>query len=148
MRFVLQKMMVWSSSCILASNLPSTQSLFDRPIRTEYRSMGGMSSSSALVSTKSGSFMNSWAASMISCGNVAENSKVCCRLVIRSTIHMMSGKNPMSSMRSASSRHNTLGEVRSMWPRSFMSMTRPGVPTMMSTPFARVFACFSKSVPP
>ena len=40
--------------------------------------------------------------------------KVCSRAVIRSSTHRMSGKKPMSSMRSASSRMNIVGFVKSM----------------------------------
>ena len=147
-RFVLQNMMHWSSSPIRARRRPRAQSLFARPIEILNRSIGGTSSSSWLVITNSGLLVNSFAASRISCGKVAENNSVCSRDVVRSRIHRISGRNPISSMRSASSRQNISIFDRSRCPRSDMSMTRPGVPTITSTPDSRPRACFSRSVPP
>ena len=141
-------MIVWSFSSILASRRPTTHNLFARPILTLYWSIGGMSNFSVFVRTNSGSFMNSFAASIISCGKVAENRRVCSLFVILSMTHMISGKNPISSILSASSKTKKVGFSRLMKPLSVMSMTLPGVPTMMSTPACKFFACFSKSVPP
>ena len=148
MRFVLQKMMHWSSSPIRTRRRPKAHNLLARPIEILYKSIGGTSSSSSLVMTNSGLLVNSFAASRISCGNVAEKRSVCSRAVVRSKIQRMSGRNPISNIRSASSRQKISIFARSRCPRSDMSITRPGVPTMRSTPSSSPFACFSRSVPP
>ncbi len=81
-----------------------------------------------------GSFSSELASVRISSENVAEKSSVCrCRGSSANT-RFMSGRKPMSSMRSASSSTSTSTCDRSMvfWPA--WSSSRPGVATTMSTP--------------
>src|SRR5690554_3745909 len=81
-------------------------------------------------------------------GKVAENSRFCrflgsCLMILR-----MSLIKPISSMRSASSRMKNSMVVRSINPRLSRSRKRPGVATMMSTPFFRSRICGFSLTPP
>ena len=51
----------------------------------------------------------------------------------------MSGRKPMSSMRSASSSTTNVSFEKSTVPRARWSSTRPGVPTMICAPAAEFF---------
>ena len=146
--FVLVKMSIWSPSDMFATILPRAHILFRRPTFIANWSISGTSTSRSSLMTWTGSLVNSSVASRTSWGNVALNRRVCLLPTIFSTIHRTSGKNPMSSILSASSRQNISIAGRSMCPLLLMSMTLPGVPTMTSTPLSSSFACLSKSVPP
>jgi hypothetical protein len=70
----------------------------------------------------------------ISCGIVAEKKSVC-RFVGRYfRMRRMSGRKPMSSMRSASSITSTSRFLKFAYERLMWSRRRPGVATMMSVP--------------
>ena len=146
--FVLVKMSIWSPSDIFAMILPRAHILLSRPTLIANWSISGTSTSRSSLITCTGSLVNSSVASSTSCGNVALKSSVCFLPVIFSTTHRTSGKKPMSSILSASSRQKIPIAERSMCPLLLMSMTLPGVPTITSTPFPSSFACFSTSVPP
>ena len=145
---VLVNMSIWSPSVMLATILPSAHILFSRPTLMANWSISGTSTSRSSLITWMGSSVNSSVASSTSCGKVALKRRVCSLSPIFSTIHRTSGKNPMSSILSASSRQKIPISERSMWPLLLMSITRPGVPTITSTPLSRSLACFSMSVPP
>mmetsp|Transcript_4697 Transcript_4697/g.11859 ORF Transcript_4697/g.11859 Transcript_4697/m.11859 type:complete len:233 (-) Transcript_4697:422-1120(-) len=89
-------------------------------------------------------------------GHVAVNSMVwrCAAGSIAATMLRMSFSNPMSSMRSASSRISTAHDPSvTMGPpplpcMSIMSIMRPGVATMSSTPFCSAPACCHLGAPP
>ena len=83
-----------------------------------------------------GSVKMSRASLRISSGIVAEKSIVWRSLGSCLAIVMMSLQKPMSSIRSASSRMKNDTFDRSMLPRLMWLMSRPGVATIISAPFA------------
>ena len=83
-----------------------------------------------------GSLRISDARRRISSGMVAEKSIVCLSLGNCLAMVMMSLKNPMSSILSASSRIKNDTFDRSMLPRLMWLIKRPGVATIISAPFA------------
>ena len=89
------------------------------------------------MSTMAGSVSMSSASSWTSLSTVAENSRVCLVSGMCSIMKSKSSSNPMSSMRSASSRTTSLTWERSKASLSIMSLSLPGVPTMMSAPLLR-----------
>ena len=82
-----------------------------------------------------GFLMYLWASSLIASGSVAENSIVCLCFGTLWSIHSMSSMNPMSSIRSASSSTTTETPSKLSSPRRMRSMSLPGVPMTISTPF-------------
>ena len=86
------------------------------------------------ISTMAGSRRSDPRLSWIDSSMVAENSSVWRSAGIFSTIAVTSGRNPMSSMRSASSSTSTWTADRSTTPRSIRSIRRPGVAMRMSVP--------------
>src|SRR6185369_9934962 len=88
------------------------------------------------------------ARSRISSLKVAENSRLCLSLGTSARIFFTSGRNPMSSMRSASSstRICTVSRCRNPWP--MRSSRRPGVATRMSTPPLSLAICGFMPTPP
>ncbi len=78
------------------------------------------------------------ASATIAAGMVAENSMVCRVSGVFDSSFSTSGRNPRSSISSASSRTSDLTCDRSRARRFIRSMSRPGVPTTMSTPAWRV----------
>lgn len=86
-------------------------------------------------------------------GTVAENRRNCgCSTTVsctQSRIQSTSSLKPISSMRSASSSTRHLSSEKSLrLPLSRWSMTRPVVPTRMSTPLRSCLACSEKETPP
>mmetsp|Transcript_15168 Transcript_15168/g.36010 ORF Transcript_15168/g.36010 Transcript_15168/m.36010 type:complete len:207 (-) Transcript_15168:742-1362(-) len=82
-------------------------------------------------------------------GMVAEKRHVCrsaCEHVPR--IAFMSSWKPMSSIMSASSSVTMRTLSRARAPRSLRSLSRPGVPTIRSTPFRRALHCGPMGEPP
>ncbi|MCY1241419.1 hypothetical protein D9M72_543170 [compost metagenome] len=79
---------------------------------------------------------------------VAENSRVCWRLVQSSVMRCMSSAKPMSSMRSASSSTSTSTSRRSTVPEFRCSIRRPGVAISTSGSLRSIAACTLKSSPP
>ena len=63
-------------------------------------------------------------------------------------IRWMSGRKPMSSMRSASSRTNISTRSRYTTPCDIRSIRRPGVAMTVSAPFCRAFTCGNCETPP
>ncbi len=66
---------------------------------------------------------------------VAEKRRVCLSFGTASIMKSSSSANPISSMRSASSSTTSVISERSSAPRVIISLSLPGVPTTMSTPF-------------
>mmetsp|Transcript_61750 Transcript_61750/g.145523 ORF Transcript_61750/g.145523 Transcript_61750/m.145523 type:complete len:232 (+) Transcript_61750:360-1055(+) len=87
-------------------------------------------------------------------GHVAEKKRVWCASGSWCTILRMSRSNPMSSMRSASSSTSTDTQLRLTaasfpWFRmSSMSISRPGVATIISHPLFSAFICGPLGAPP
>ena len=81
-------------------------------------------------------------------GMVAENSSVCSRAGRRAMIRLRSGRKPMSSMRSASSRTSVCSWSKRAWFCRMWSSSRPGVATSSSTPARSAFSCGPIGVPP
>ena len=63
-------------------------------------------------------------------------------------MRLMSGRNPMSSMRSASSSTNSSTRSRYTTPCVMRSMRRPGVAITTSAPFWSAFTCGNCDTPP
>src|ERR1039457_6778611 len=80
--------------------------------------------------------------------NDAENSNVCRFDGSAFTIRRMSGKNPMSSIRSASSSTRNCMPEKSPFFRPIKSNNRPGVATTMSTPDRNAWICGCSPAPP
>ena len=80
-------------------------------------------------------------------GMVAEKSKVCLSLRQWEAMRMMSWWNPMSNMRSASSKINTSSELRSTYPRVRWESMRPGVTMTISAPSVSAFFSWANSFP-
>ncbi|CPU67407.1 Uncharacterised protein [Mycobacteroides abscessus] len=74
---------------------------------------------------------------------VAEKSIVCRCAGVRARIFSTSGRNPRSSISSASSRTTVAARVRLRWPWFIRSIMRPGVPTTTSTPRVSASTCGS-----
>ena len=60
----------------------------------------------------------------------------------------MSGRKPMSSMRSASSKTTTRSSFHINAPRLIRSSTRPGVPTIIAAPALTCSICLRIGLPP
>ena len=101
-----------------------------------------------LTSITFGSFMVERASCSICSDMVAENSSVCRLAGSRLSTLRIAGKNPMSSMRSASSSTSTSIIDRSIAPRSVRSSKRPGVATTIATPRRRSAICALMFAPP
>ena len=97
------------------------------------------------ISTTAGSLTRSRIPPTASSSSVAEKSSVCRVAGVRLTILRMSGKKPMSSMRSASSSTSTSTSPKRASPWLMRSTRRPGVATRMSVP--RRSAAFWGSMP-
>mmetsp|Transcript_28034 Transcript_28034/g.95563 ORF Transcript_28034/g.95563 Transcript_28034/m.95563 type:complete len:302 (+) Transcript_28034:105-1010(+) len=95
---------------------------------------------------------NSAASLWIASGNVALNSSVCLLALggmsLCCTMRRTCGSNPMSSMRSASSRTRNLVPARLTRPLSTKSTSLPGVATSTSHPDASSLSCGLASAPP
>mmetsp|Transcript_47460 Transcript_47460/g.47887 ORF Transcript_47460/g.47887 Transcript_47460/m.47887 type:complete len:219 (-) Transcript_47460:33-689(-) len=106
--------------------------------------------------TLTGFVRRSFAISCTSRGHVAENKHVWWARFPkhRHTIARMSASNPISSIRSASSRTNMLmsdtSQTASRPPPcvSKISLIRPGVPIINSQPFCNALTCRSLAAPP
>ncbi len=100
------------------------------------------------ASTRAGSFSRPVASASSSAGRVAEKS-ICCRASgIAFISHWISGQNPISSRRSASSstRVRSWLSVSNCWPSR--SRSRPGVATSSCGPSASSACCCACSTPP
>ena len=80
--------------------------------------------------------------------SVAEKSRVCRDAGVFDTMRRMSGRKPMSSMRSASSRTRVSTCERLQSPELMRSMRRPGVATTRSHPLWSAARCGSYETPP
>mmetsp|Transcript_7508 Transcript_7508/g.18118 ORF Transcript_7508/g.18118 Transcript_7508/m.18118 type:complete len:244 (-) Transcript_7508:1037-1768(-) len=80
--------------------------------------------------------------------NVAENISVCRSGRICPRMHRICNSNPMSSMRSASSRTRNVTRLQFVALDLSISIRRPGVPTMISAPRKRSRRCSFFDAPP
>ena len=97
---------------------------------------------------RSGEFMCLFAILTIASGIVAEKSIVCLFPRVFDIIYSMSSMNPISNIMSASSSTRNLIASRCSSPRLNMSMSLPGVPTIMFAPFLSSYICLSIDAPP
>ncbi len=95
-----------------------------------------------------GEFRNSLVMDSICELRVAEKRRVCLLLGSFLTMVRMSGMNPMSSMRSASSRTRASIWWKFPWPFSTRSRSLPGVAMRMSTPEFSLTICPLSLTPP
>ncbi len=100
------------------------------------------------TSIRTGSFWNCLASLVISGGIVAENSSVWRVLGSSVQIFSMSGMNPMSSIRSASSMTSICTPVINRPPRPKWSIRRPGVAISTSAPALSFFSWSPNDTPP
>ena len=86
--------------------------------------------------------------SKIGFGIVAENITVCLSSDVPARIVSISSRNPMSSISSASSNTTIFTSSNLTVFLLIWSMTRPGVPTIIWTPFFKDLICLTISCPP
>ena len=103
---------------------------------------------SGAISIFTGSVTSSAASAAIAGDIVAEKNIDWRRTGSLEMIRLMSGRNPMSSIRSASSRTNISTWSRNTIPWVIRSMSRPGQAITVSAPFFRSFTWPNWLTPP
>mmetsp|Transcript_66725 Transcript_66725/g.201420 ORF Transcript_66725/g.201420 Transcript_66725/m.201420 type:complete len:292 (+) Transcript_66725:841-1716(+) len=138
MRLVFTKMMAWS--LFASRKMQSRRSSFSRKSQqqTTRCSTSGFtrSASTSPTRTSTASRMNSAASRRTEAGHVAVNITVCRSCGSSLITFRICGSNPMSSIRSASSRTRKFTPSMLITPRSRKSSRRPGVQMAISQPSA------------
>ena len=145
----LQKMIAFvTSSCARSSRSRSRLSNAEPFTGTTHWVMLVLVEAGRATSIRLGLSRNLSASFLIGGGMVAEKSSVwrCFGSFVQ--ISSMSGMNPMSSIRSASSITRSEQPVRRMLPRPNRSISRPGVAISTSTPFSSAFTWSPMDTPP